>query len=56
MTQLSSGRPPGVRGRPQSDIYTVLLAVATGFVVVGTIYVAVQMGSAFGSLFPPAGG
>ena len=56
MTQMSSGRTPGPRSRPQSDIYTALLAIATAFVAAGTVYVAVQMGQTFGSLFPPAGG
>ncbi len=56
MTQLNGGRPQVVRGRPQNDIYTVLLAIATTFVLVGTIYVLSQTVAAFDTPFPPAGG
>ena len=56
MTQLGSGQSPVGRQRPESDIYTVLLAIAAAFVLAGTIYVCVQSSNVFGSLFPPAGG
>ena len=56
MTKLSSGRPTGPHMRPESDIYTALLAIAAAFLLAGTIYVCVQLDNVFGSLFPPAGG
>ena len=56
MTQLGGGRGPAFRGRPQSDIYTVLLAIATAFVLAGTVYVSAQLVRVFGSLTPPTGG
>ena len=56
MTKLGSGQTPASRQRPESDIYTALLAIAAAFVLAGTIYVCVQSNNVFGSLFPPAGG
>ena len=38
--------------RPESDIFTVLLAIATVFVVVATIYLSVRADQLYGSWLP----
>jgi hypothetical protein len=47
-------QPPRVA--PQNDVYTILLILAAGLLLVGIIYLAVRATSLFGSVFPPAGG
>lgn len=37
---------------PTSDIYTVLIIVATAFVILGTVVIAVRSGMLFGSWLP----
>jgi len=38
--------------RPENDIYTVLLIVATAFVVLGLLLVAVRSAALFGTWLP----
>ncbi|HUU85895.1 MAG TPA: hypothetical protein VM243_20545 [Phycisphaerae bacterium] len=38
--------------QPESDIFTVLLAIATVFVVVATIFLSVRAGQLYGSWLP----
>ncbi len=38
--------------KPDSDVFTVLLAVATAFVVIGTIFTSVRANELFGSWLP----
>ena len=38
--------------QPESDIFTVLLAIATVFVVVATIYLSVRASQLYGSWLP----
>ena len=47
--QMSEGPPPPQSG---SDVFTVLLAVATVFVVVATVYTSVRANELFGSWLP----
>jgi len=46
---------PAARLEPESDIYTVLMAVAFLFVLVATTYVGYRAISLFGTLLPPPG-
>ena len=46
---MSEGPTPS---KPESDVFTVLLAVATVFVVVATIYTSVRANELFGSWLP----
>ena len=46
---MSEGPPVS---QPESDIFTVLLAVATIFVVVATIYLSVRASQLYGSWLP----
>jgi hypothetical protein len=43
---------PGQGTQPDSDVYTILLMVATVFLVVGTLYVSVRGNSLFGNWLP----
>ncbi len=63
MSQLNAGpvsTPPGLtpvsQVRPGADLYTVLLIVAAGLLLIGTVFVAVRTQQFFGSLLPPSGG
>ena len=58
MSQFNSGPVPTQPAVPRAgtDLYTVLLIVATALLVIGTIFVAVRTQQLFGSLFPPSGG
>ena len=47
---MSEGGPGSPQ--PESDIYTVLIAVATVFVVSATIFTAVQANELYGSWLP----
>ncbi len=55
MSTLPTG-PARTRPSGDSDIYTVLLIIATLFLLFATIYVGFKAVTAFGSLLPPAGG
>ncbi|MHC4092557.1 MAG: hypothetical protein ACYSVY_20175 [Planctomycetota bacterium] len=44
-----SGTPPS---QAESDIYTVLIAVATVFVLMATIYISVRANDLYGSWLP----
>lgn len=44
----SGGQGP----RPDSDVYTVLVMVATVFLVVGTVFVSVRGADIFGNWMP----
>jgi len=46
---MSEGGPPPPA---ESDIFTVLIAVATVFVLVGTIYTSVRADALFGTWLP----
>ena len=41
---------PGVK--PDSDVYTVLVMVATVFLIVGTVFVSVRANDVFGNWMP----
>jgi len=47
---MSEGGPPP--SQPESDTYTVLIAVATVFVLVATIYTSVRASDLYGSWLP----
>jgi len=47
---MSEGGPTA--SQPESDVYTVLIAVATVFVLVATIYTSVRANELFGSWLP----
>ena len=58
MTQLNT-TPTSltpVQARPGTDLYSVLLIIATALLASGTIFVAVRTYQLFGSLLPPSGG
>ena len=42
----------GPRYAPQNDLYTVLLIVAFGLLLIGTIYLIVRSTQLFGSVLP----
>jgi len=44
--------PSGQGVQPESDVYTVLVMVATVFLAVGTVYVAVRSADIFGNWLP----
>ena len=54
MTSTSTGPRLG-RPSSESDVYTVLLAVAFLFLLAATIYLASRAISMFGGLLPPGG-
>lgn len=41
--------------KPQSDIYTILLAIATAFVLIATIIISIRSQQFFGSWLPFGG-
>ncbi len=45
----------GPNAKPESDIYTVLLAIATVFVLLGTIFVSIRSHQLFGHWLPIGG-
>ncbi len=47
---MSEGGPSGAR--PESDIFTVLIIVATVFVAAATVYTSVRANELFGSWLP----
>jgi hypothetical protein len=44
--------PGGPGAQPDSDVYTVLVMIATAFLAVGTIFVAVRSADVFGNWLP----
>jgi hypothetical protein len=44
--------PSGPRYAPQNDLYTTLLIVAFGLLLIGTIYLVVRSSQLFGSVLP----
>lgn len=51
----TSGSGRGAGPPAENDIYTMLMVIAFGFVLVATIFVAYKSQSLFGSLLPPGG-
>lgn len=53
-----ANQPPttGPRVAPQNDLYTALLIVAAGILLVGIVYLAVRAQTLFGSIWPAPGG
>ena len=47
---MSEGGPPPTKA--ESDVYTVLIAVATVFVLVATVYTSIRSGELFGTWLP----
>jgi hypothetical protein len=47
---MSEGGPPGAQ--PESDIFTVLVIIATVFVAVATIYTSVRASGLYGNWLP----
>ena len=45
----------GSNARPESDIYTVLLAIATVFLLFGTVFVSIRNQQLFGTWVPIGG-
>ena len=41
---------------PQDDVYTALLVIAAGLLLVGVIYLAVRSQQLFGTVWPASGG
>jgi hypothetical protein len=41
-----------VRTQPSSNVYTALLIISTGFVLVGTVYVLIRSYQLFGQVVP----
>ena len=58
MTRMSSDFPGSQQAEPpaQSNIYTVLVIIATLFVAAATIYLGYRNFELFGKIFPPSGG
>jgi len=58
MTEATS-RPPGPRmpvGRARNDVYTVLLIIATAFVLAATGVLGYVCYDYYGTFLPPSGG
>jgi hypothetical protein len=55
MTTASSGPVRGTRIKAESDIYTVLMAVAFLFTLTATAYVGYRVFDLFGTVLPPPG-
>ncbi len=45
----------GPNAQPQSDIYTILLAIASLFVLLGTVFVSIRSQQLFGYWLPIGG-
>lgn len=59
MSQLNTGplpTRPSSGPEPATELYTVLLVVATVLLAIGTVTVIVFTNQFFGSVLPPAGG
>ena len=58
MTRMNSdlASPPQVEPTSQSNIYTVMVIIATLFVAAATIYLGYRNFELFGTIFPPSGG
>lgn len=51
----TSGSGRGAGPPAENDIYTMLMVIAFGFVLVATVFVAYKSQLLFGSLLPPGG-
>ena len=47
---------PGPRVQAQNDLYTLMLIIAAGLLLIGIVYLAFKCQSMFGSVWPAAGG
>lgn len=58
MTQFNSGTSPTnlPEIRPSTDLYTVLLIIATALLAIGTVLVVVRSYQFFDGILPPSGG
>jgi hypothetical protein len=48
--------PTGVRYRPQSDLYTILLIIACAFLLGAVAFMIDRMLDLYGTVLPPPGG
>lgn len=46
----------GTEFKPESDVYTMLLMIATLFVLVATVFLCIRSNELFGSWLPPMTG
>jgi hypothetical protein len=57
MTRMGPGPSGPQRAEPQtSNIYTVLIIIATVFAAMAAVYVGYRTFELFGTILPPAGG